>query len=146
MISVLSQSCSLRSGVYETKYFEQSLVSGPRNSRSLPQWPQAQSCEGHFGARKELLLNAFVMTIPGQLLPGLWKHPRYQTENCHKLSFWTSLAQKLDAEGFHAMFIAETLGPDDVHKGPTATQTLHWLLERSSRSTFRSAQSRRSRR
>lgn len=68
--------------------------------------------------KKELLLNAFVMTTPGHLSPGLWKHPRNQTENYNKLTFWTSLAQKLDAAGFHAMFIADTLGPYDVYKGP----------------------------
>lgn len=69
-------------------------------------------------AKKELLLNAFLMNTPGHLSPGLWKHPRNQTENYNKLSFWTSLAQKLDAGGFHAMFIADTLGPYDVYKGP----------------------------
>lgn len=69
-------------------------------------------------AKKELLLNAFLMTTPGHLSPGLWRHPRNQTEDYNKLSFWTSLASKLDAAGFHAMFIADTLGPYDVYKGP----------------------------
>ncbi|KAJ4386889.1 hypothetical protein N0V93_009788 [Gnomoniopsis smithogilvyi] len=69
-------------------------------------------------AKKKLLLNAFLMNTPGHLSPGLWRHPRNQTENYNKLSFWTSLAQKLDVAGFHAMFIADTLGPYDVYKGP----------------------------
>lgn len=68
--------------------------------------------------KKRLLLNAFLMNTPGHLSPGLWKHPHNETENYHKLSFWTSLAQKLDSGGFHAMFIADTLGPYDVYKGP----------------------------
>lgn len=69
-------------------------------------------------SKNELLLNAFVMTTPGHLSPGLWRHSRNQTENYNKLSFWTSLAQKLDTAGFHAMFIADTLGPYDMYKGP----------------------------
>ncbi|KAI2607932.1 Nitrilotriacetate monooxygenase component A/pristinamycin IIA synthase subunit A [Hypoxylon sp. NC1633] len=68
--------------------------------------------------RKQLLLNAFVMTTPGHLSPGLWKHPRNQTDSYNKLSFWTSLARLLDEGGFHAMFVADTLGAYDVYKGP----------------------------
>ncbi|KAK1765328.1 luciferase-like domain-containing protein [Phialemonium atrogriseum] len=68
--------------------------------------------------RKQFLLNAFVMTTPAHLSPGLWRHPRNKTADYNKLSFWTSLAQTLDQAGFHAMFIADTLGPYDVYKGP----------------------------
>ncbi|KAF5865884.1 hypothetical protein ETB97_001952 [Aspergillus alliaceus] len=63
--------------------------------------------------KKEILLNAFVMNTPGHLAPGLWKHPRNKTDQYKKLSFWTDLAQLLDKAGFHAMFIADTLGPYD---------------------------------
>ncbi|KAI8306831.1 Dimethyl-sulfide monooxygenase [Colletotrichum sp. SAR11_240] len=68
--------------------------------------------------KKQIILNAFVMNTPGHLAPGLWKHPRNQTDQYKKLSFWTELAQLLDNAGFHAMFIADTLGPYDVYKGP----------------------------
>ncbi|KAF3065167.1 Dimethyl-sulfide monooxygenase [Daldinia childiae] len=68
--------------------------------------------------KKQLLLNAFVMTTPGHLSPGLWKHPRNHTDDYNKLSFWTSLAQLLDKGDFHAMFIADTLGAYDVYRGP----------------------------
>ncbi|KAJ5949355.1 hypothetical protein N7454_000939 [Penicillium verhagenii] len=68
--------------------------------------------------RKEIILNAFVMNTPGHLAPGLWRHPRNKTDQYKKLSFWTDLAQLLDKAGFHAMFIADTLGPYDVYKGP----------------------------
>ncbi|KAE8377737.1 luciferase-like domain-containing protein [Aspergillus bertholletiae] len=67
---------------------------------------------------KQIILNAFVMNTPGHLAPGLWKHPRNKTDQYKKLSFWTELAQLLDNAGFHAMFIADTLGPYDVYKGP----------------------------
>ncbi|KAI0835855.1 Nitrilotriacetate monooxygenase component A/pristinamycin IIA synthase subunit A [Hypoxylon sp. FL0890] len=68
--------------------------------------------------KKQFLLNAFVMATPGHLSPGLWRHPRNRTDEYNKLKFWTSLAQLLDEGGFHAMFIADTLGPYDVYKGP----------------------------
>ena len=68
--------------------------------------------------RKELLLNAFVMTCPGHLSAGSWNHPRSSTADYNKLSFWTSLAQRLDDAGFHCMFIADVLGAYDVYKGP----------------------------
>ncbi|KIW34722.1 uncharacterized protein PV07_01480 [Cladophialophora immunda] len=70
------------------------------------------------GRKKEFILNAFVMNTPGHLAPGLWRHPRNRTDEYKKLSFWTDLAQLLDRANFHAMFIADTLGPYDVYKGP----------------------------
>ncbi|KAI1390529.1 Nitrilotriacetate monooxygenase component A/pristinamycin IIA synthase subunit A [Hypoxylon trugodes] len=68
--------------------------------------------------KKQFLLNAFVMTTPGHLSPGLWKHPRNRTDEYNKLSFWIELAQLLDKGGFHAMFIADVLGAYDVYRGP----------------------------
>lgn len=70
------------------------------------------------GAKKQIILNAFVMNTPGHLAPGQWRHPRNKTSQYKKLSFWVELAQLLDKAGFHAMFIADTLGPYDVYKGP----------------------------
>ncbi|KAL4811733.1 luciferase-like domain-containing protein [Aspergillus spinulosporus] len=68
--------------------------------------------------KKQIILNAFVMNTPAHMAPGQWRHPRNKTADYTKLSFWTDLAQLLDAAGFHAMFIADTLGPYDVYKGP----------------------------
>ncbi|KAL1989803.1 hypothetical protein VTN49DRAFT_7000 [Thermomyces lanuginosus] len=68
--------------------------------------------------KKQMILNAFVMNTPGHLAPGLWHHPRNKTDQYKKLSFWIELAQLLDRAGFHCMFIADTLGPYDVYKGP----------------------------
>ncbi|KAI9694338.1 MAG: hypothetical protein M1820_008986 [Bogoriella megaspora] len=68
--------------------------------------------------KKQLILNAFAMNTPGHLSPGLWNHPRNRTDEYKKLSFWTDLAQLLDKAGFHALFIADTLGAYDVYKGP----------------------------
>ncbi|KAJ5163874.1 Nitrilotriacetate monooxygenase component A/pristinamycin IIA synthase subunit A [Penicillium coprophilum] len=69
--------------------------------------------------KKQIILNAFVMNTPGHLAPGLWKHPRNKTDQYKSLSFWTDLAQLLDKAGFHAMFLADTLGAYDVYKGPS---------------------------
>lgn len=68
--------------------------------------------------KKQIILNAFVMNTPGHLAAGQWRHPRNKTDQYTKLSFWTDLAKLLDDGGFHAMFIADTLGPYDVYKGP----------------------------
>lgn len=68
--------------------------------------------------QKRIILNAFVMNTPGHLAPGLWRHPRNKTDQYKKLSFWTDLAKLLDKANFHAMFIVDTLGPNDVYKGP----------------------------
>lgn len=77
-----------------------------------------QNEDGIPKGKKQMILNAFVMNTPGHLAPGLWKHPRNQTDQYKKLSFWTNLAQILDKANFHAMFIADTLGPYDIYKGP----------------------------
>lgn len=69
-------------------------------------------------SKKQIILNAFVMNTPGHLSPGFWRHPKNKTDQYTKLSFWTDLAQLLDKAQFHAMFIADTLGPYDVYKGP----------------------------
>ena len=73
---------------------------------------------GPTSPKKDVLLNAFVMTTPGHLSAGQWNHPQNGTANYNKLGFWTSLAKLLDNAGFHCMFIADTLGPYDVYKGP----------------------------
>lgn len=80
--------------------------------------PAQQPAEGSGPPKKQLLLNAFVMTSPGHLSPGLWRHPRNQTADYNKLRFWTDLARRLDDAGFHALFIADTLGAYDVYRGP----------------------------
>jgi hypothetical protein len=62
-------------------------------------------------ATKPFLLNAFVMNCPSHLSAGLWKHPRSGSARYKKLDFWVDLAKLLDDAGFHAMFVADVLGP-----------------------------------
>lgn len=80
--------------------------------------PFSDAVDQDTGKKKQIILNAFVMNTPCHLSPGLWRHPRNKTDQYKKLSFWTGLAQLLDKAGFHSMFIADTLGPYDVYKGP----------------------------
>ncbi|KAK8200658.1 hypothetical protein M8818_005973 [Zalaria obscura] len=79
---------------------------------------EADTTNGTQAPKKELILNAFVINAPGHLSAGSWKHPRSRTTEYKKLKFWTDLAQLLDKANFHAMFIADVLGPYDVYKGP----------------------------
>lgn len=77
------------------------------------------SSENAGTGKKQIILNASVMNTPGHLAPGQWWHPRNKTAQYKKLSFWVELAQLLDKANFHAMFIADTLAPYDVYKGPS---------------------------
>ncbi|CAK7269809.1 hypothetical protein SEPCBS119000_003760 [Sporothrix epigloea] len=69
-------------------------------------------------AKKQMILNAFVMNTPGHQAAGLWNHPTNRTDEYNSLRFWTDIAKLLDDNGFHAMFIADTLGAYDVYRGP----------------------------
>ncbi|KAF1347302.1 xenobiotic compound monooxygenase, DszA family [Lizonia empirigonia] len=42
---------------------------------------------------------------------------RVSEEGFNKLKYWVDLAKLLDKAGFHALFIADVLGPYDVYKG-----------------------------
>lgn len=77
-----------------------------------------ENVEPATNSKKQIILNAFVMNTPGHLAAGQWRNPKNKTDQYKKLSFWTDLAQLLDKANFHAMFIADTLGPYDVYKGP----------------------------
>jgi alkanesulfonate monooxygenase SsuD/methylene tetrahydromethanopterin reductase-like flavin-dependent oxidoreductase (luciferase family) len=68
--------------------------------------------------KKQLILNAFVSNSPGHLAPGLWKHPRNRSTEYNDIKFWQELAQTLEKENFHSLFIADILGAYDSYKGP----------------------------
>jgi FMN-dependent oxidoreductase (nitrilotriacetate monooxygenase family) len=68
---------------------------------------------------KQWILNAFAMQSPSHLNPGLWKAPDDNGPRYNDLSAWISLAQKLEAAKFHALFFADVLGGYDVYRGPS---------------------------
>lgn len=75
-------------------------------------------------AKKKFILNAFVMNTPNHLTPGLWKHPESSTENYNTIDYWSNLAKILEEGKIHTVFIADTLGPYDVYKGPHNYETV----------------------
>ncbi|OJJ60295.1 hypothetical protein ASPSYDRAFT_55909 [Aspergillus sydowii CBS 593.65] len=66
---------------------------------------------------KKWILNAFSMSSPTHVAPGLWRHPRNQTHRYKEIGYWIELAKLLDGN-FHALFIADMLGIYDVYNGP----------------------------
>jgi FMN-dependent oxidoreductase (nitrilotriacetate monooxygenase family) len=66
---------------------------------------------------KPILLNAFDMLVPVHQSPGLWRHPDDESRRYTELKYWTGLAQKLEAGGFHGIFFADVLGQYDVYGG-----------------------------
>ncbi|THW04261.1 Nitrilotriacetate monooxygenase component A/pristinamycin IIA synthase subunit A [Aureobasidium pullulans] len=65
-------------------------------------------------AKKPWIMNAFAMTAPGHLAPGLWRYPSQEKQT---LDHWVKLAKFLDENGFHGIFFADVLGIYDVYKG-----------------------------
>lgn len=74
--------------------------------------------------KKKFILNAFVMNTPNHLTPGLWKHPESSTEDYNTIDYWSNLAKVLEKGKIHTVFIADTLGPYDVYKGPHNYKTV----------------------
>jgi long-chain alkane monooxygenase len=66
---------------------------------------------------KEIRVNAFVSTSPVHQSPGLWRHPRDTSLGFTDLDHWTDLAQVLEAALIDAVFIADSIGVNDVHGG-----------------------------
>ncbi|KAK4541116.1 hypothetical protein LTR36_008341 [Oleoguttula mirabilis] len=71
------------------------------------------------GSRKQpWIMNAFAMTAPGHLAPGLWRHPSQETQD---LDHWVRLAKILEDAKFHGLFFADVLGVYDVYKSSIDT-------------------------
>ncbi|KAI3392484.1 hypothetical protein diail_5649 [Diaporthe ilicicola] len=68
------------------------------------------------GPLRPWIMNAFVMSAPGHLAPGLWRHP---DQDELTLDHWVRLAKLLEEAKFHGVFFADVLGIYDVYKGPS---------------------------
>jgi long-chain alkane monooxygenase len=66
---------------------------------------------------KPILLNAFEMMVPVHQSPGLWRHPDSGAHRFQSLDYWTDLARRLEAGGFHGLFFADVPGQYDVYGG-----------------------------
>ncbi|KAJ5439632.1 uncharacterized protein N7458_010630 [Penicillium daleae] len=69
--------------------------------------------------KKQLIINAFAMHSPSHLNPGLFRYPTDQGSSYKNIQTWITLAKKLEAAKFHAIFFADVLGGYDVYKGPS---------------------------
>ncbi|KAK3669256.1 hypothetical protein LTR78_010863 [Recurvomyces mirabilis] len=63
---------------------------------------------GNRDHRKPWIMNAFAMTAPGHLAPGLWRHPLQEKQT---LAHWVELAKTLDEAKFHGLFSPMCWGP-----------------------------------
>ncbi|MFC7622814.1 LLM class flavin-dependent oxidoreductase [Microlunatus sp. GCM10028923] len=69
----------------------------------------------------QIHLNLFEMNTPGHISHGLWTHPDNNRHRFNELSFWTELAQILEAGLFDAVFIADVIGAYDGYRGGPET-------------------------
>ncbi len=74
---------------------------------------------------RPIRFNAFQMNSPGHQSPGLWTHPRSDSERYATPEFWIELAQLLEAGGFDAIFLADVLGVYDVYRKSHAPALRH---------------------
>lgn len=65
---------------------------------------------------KKIILNAFDMNCAGHIHHGLWTHPRDTSYRFNQLSYWTELAQTLEAGLFDGLFLADITGVYDVYQ------------------------------
>ena len=68
-------------------------------------------------ARDFISLNAFSMNTVGHLSPGLWRHPRDESNRYVDLDYWATVAQTLERGRLDAIFFADVLGVYDVYGG-----------------------------
>lgn len=66
---------------------------------------------------KQILINAFHMPSPAQAWTGLWAHPLAQGERYADLDYWIELARMAESGLIDAIFLADTLGVNDVYGG-----------------------------
>ncbi|MDO9711497.1 LLM class flavin-dependent oxidoreductase [Paracraurococcus lichenis] len=66
---------------------------------------------------KQIRVNAFVLQSPVHQTPGLWRHPEDRSVEYNQLEFWTNLARILERGLFDGVFIADSLGTNDVYGG-----------------------------
>lgn len=66
---------------------------------------------------KPIYLNAFAMNCVSHQSVGLWRHPRDNSSDYKKISYWVNLARTLERGLFDGIFMADVLGVNDVYGG-----------------------------
>lgn len=64
----------------------------------------------------ELHFNAFYMASPAQSWAGLWAHPDADGSQYNELRFWLDLAKRAESGLLDGIFLADTLGVNDVYE------------------------------
>lgn len=66
---------------------------------------------------RELHFNAFYMASPAQSWAGLWAHPQADGDQYNTVRFWVDLARRAESGFLDGIFLADTLGVNDVFEG-----------------------------
>jgi alkanesulfonate monooxygenase len=66
---------------------------------------------------KEIRMNAFALHSPVHHSPGLWRHPRDRSLIYNTLDYWVNLAKVLERGFIDALFMADSIGVNDVFGG-----------------------------
>jgi alkanesulfonate monooxygenase len=74
---------------------------------------------------KEIRVNAFALHSPVHHSPGLWRHPRDRSLQYNTLDYWVDLARTLERGLVDALFMADSIGVNDVYGGSVATALRH---------------------
>ncbi|QEU59472.1 hypothetical protein KDRO_B07440 [Kluyveromyces lactis] len=70
-------------------------------------------------AKKNLIINAFLMSSPGNQTINSWRQENdLSASSGEDPKFWMNLARLLEDGAFSGVFFADVLGPYDVYKGP----------------------------
>ncbi|OZI34647.1 5,10-methylene tetrahydromethanopterin reductase [Bordetella genomosp. 10] len=75
--------------------------------------------------KKEIRVNAFALHSPVHHSPGMWRHPRDRSLQYHTLDYWVDLARTLERGLVDALFMADSVGVNDVYGGGVATALRH---------------------
>ena len=65
---------------------------------------------------RPIRFNAFVLSSPSHLCPGLWRHPDDRSTSHIRMQHWLDLARTLEEGLFDAIFFADVLGPHDTYR------------------------------
>lgn len=77
---------------------------------------------------REIRLNAVATAAPVHLSPGLWRHPRDRSREYKSIRYWTDLARILEAGLFDGLFLADSTGASDIHRGSIDSALRHGAL------------------
>jgi len=76
-------------------------------------------------SKKEIRVNAFALHSPVHHSPGMWRHPRDRSLQYNTLDYWVDLAKTLERGLVDSLFMADSVGVNDVYGGSVATALRH---------------------